>query len=140
MDMINLPNPTDYELHHQYIAQHLTQPQMDPTLCSKCSPITKYFYSPEPVAQELNKKSCSWKQVPESTFPINIKPYKELQTPYYNTENLGIQHGSTSLQRTILTYRLPTSSPLADLSCYYKISLIDPLGSLMPAAWLQGDL
>ena len=139
MDMINLPNPKDCELDHQYIAQHLTQPQMDPTLCSKCSPITKYFCSPEPVAQELNKKSCSWKQVPESTLSMNIEPYKDLQTPYYNTENLGIQHGLPSLQRTILTYRLPTSSPLADLSCYYKISLIDPLGSLMSAVWLQGD-
>merc|ERR1711955_38490 len=43
------------------------------------------------------------------------------------------------LQRTILRYRLSTSSSLADLSCYYKRSLIDPLGSLMSAIWLQGD-
>merc|ERR1711955_43893 len=43
------------------------------------------------------------------------------------------------LQRTILRYRLSTSSSLADLSCYYKRSIIDPLGSLMSAIWLQGD-
>merc|ERR1712240_532583 len=28
---------------------------------------------------------------------------------------------------------------LSDLSCYYKRSIIDPLGSLMSAIWLQGD-
>ena len=243
---------------------------MDPTLCSKCSPATKYFCSPEPAVQELYKKSCYWKQVPESTLSMDIEPYKDLQTPYYNTENLGIQHppnrprgqvhikrvfkppqgnkefaytakmsslsalktlmdkpamakevthklradvnngvliklsdflklpevieagitmenakeficpaplhlvsnansksspvrmviaphrqhtitrqsindslsaghhGLPSLQRTILRYRLSTSSSLADLSCYYKRSLIDPLGSLMSAIWLQG--
>merc|ERR1711895_273719 len=48
-------------------------------------------------------------------------------------------HGLSSLQRTILRYRLSTSSSLADLSCYYKRSIIDPLGSLMSAIWLQGD-
>merc|ERR1712112_529606 len=48
-------------------------------------------------------------------------------------------HGLPSLQRTILRYRLSTSSSLADLSCYYKRSIIDPLGSLMSAIWLQGD-
>merc|ERR1712163_63927 len=44
-----------------------------------------------------------------------------------------------SLQITILRYRLSTSSSLADLSCYYKRSIIDPLGSLMSAIWLQGN-
>ena len=135
----NLPIPNYYKSNHQHLAQHLTQLKMDPTLCSKGSPTTKYFSSPEPAAQELYKITCYWKQALGSPLSMDIKPYKNLQTPYYNTENLGIQHGSTSLQRTILTYRLPTSSPLAELSCYYKISLIDPLGSLMPAAWLQGD-
>ena len=48
-------------------------------------------------------------------------------------------HGLPSLQRTILRYRLSVSSSLADLSCYYKRSIIDPLGSLMSAIWLQGD-
>merc|ERR1711895_34528 len=48
-------------------------------------------------------------------------------------------HGLPSLQRTILRYRLSTSSSLADLSCYYKRSIIDLLGSLMSAIWLQGD-
>ena len=267
----NLPNAKECEFDHQYITQHLEQLQIDPTLCSKCSPATKYFCSPEPVVQELYKKSCYWKQAPESTLSMDIEPYKSLKTPYYHVENLGIQHppnrprgqvhikrvfrfpqgneefthtakmsslsalrtlkdkpamarevtyklradvtngvllklsdflqlpevkqagitmenakeficpaplhlvanvnsksspvrmviaphrqhtitrqsindnlsaghhGLPSLQRTILRYRLSTSSSLADLSCYYKRSIIDPLGSLMSAIWLQGD-
>ncbi len=65
---------------------------MDPTLCSKCSPATKYFCSPEPVVQELYKKSCYWKQVPGSTLSMDIEPYKTLKAPYYYMENLGIKH------------------------------------------------
>ena len=64
----NLPNAKECEFDHQYITKHLEQLQIDPTLCSKCSPATKYFCSPEPVVQELYKKSCYWKQVPESTL------------------------------------------------------------------------
>ena len=48
-------------------------------------------------------------------------------------------HGLPSIQWTILSYRLSISSSLADLSCYYKRSIIDPLGSLMSAIWLQGE-
>merc|ERR1712239_21020 len=48
-------------------------------------------------------------------------------------------HRLPSIQRTILRYRLSVSSSLADLSCYYKRSIIDPLGSLMSVIWLQGD-
>ena len=48
-------------------------------------------------------------------------------------------HGLPSLQRTILRYRLSLCSSVADLSCYYKRSIIDPLGSLMSAIWLQGE-
>merc|ERR1712089_63963 len=267
----NLPNAKECEFDHQYIAQHLEQLQMDPTLCSKCSPATKYFCSPEPVVQELYKKSCYWKQVPGSTLSMDIEPYKGLKTPYFHMENLGINHppnrprgqvhikrafnmpqgnkeftytakmsslsalrtlqdkpamaeevtyklradanngvliklseflklpevkqagitmenaqeficpaplhlvanensksspvrmviaphrqhtitrlsindnlsaghhGLPSLQRTILRYRLSTRSSLADLSCYYKRSIIDPLGSLMSAIGLQGN-
>ena len=88
----NLPKMKECEFDHQYIAQHLEQLQIDPTLCSKCSPATKYFCSPEPVVQELYKKSCYWKQVPESTLSMDIPPYNTLQTPYYYPQNLGIQH------------------------------------------------
>ena len=244
---------------------------MDPTLCSKCSPATKYFCSPEPVVQELYKKSCKWKQSPGAATTMDIEPYNKLSTPYYSTENIGIRHpenrprgqihiksvfqfpqgsrefthtakmsslsalktlqnkpamakeltyklradvnngillklkdflelpetkqaglnyqnaqkficpapvhlvanvnskssplrmviaphqphiatrksindslaaghhGLPSIQRTILRYRLSTSSSLADHSCYYKRSIIDPLGSLMSAIWLQGE-
>ena len=132
-----LPIPNYHKSNHQHLAHHLTQLKMDPTLCSKSSPTTKYFSSPEPAAQELYKITCYWKQALGSPLSMDIKPYKNLQTIYYNTDNLGIQHESPSLQRTILTYKLPPSSPSTHLSCYYKISLIHPLGSLMPAAWLQ---
>ena len=47
----NLPNIKECEFDHQYITQHLEQLQINPTLCSKCSPATKYFCSPEPVVQ-----------------------------------------------------------------------------------------
>ena len=88
----NLPNIKDCEFDHQYITQHLEQLQIDPTLCSKCSPATKYFCSPEPVVQELYKKSCYWKKAPESTLSMDIEPYKSLKNPYYHMENLGIEH------------------------------------------------
>ena len=48
-------------------------------------------------------------------------------------------HGLPSLQKTILRFRLAVSIALADLSCYYKRSIIDPLGSLITAIWLQGE-
>ena len=134
----NLPIPNYHKSNHQHLAHHLTQLKMDPTLCSKGSPTTKYFSSPEPSAQELCKITCYWKQALGSPLSMDIKPYKNLQTTYYYTDNLGIQHESPSLHRTILTYKLPPSSPSTHLSCSYKISLIHPLGSLMPAAWLQG--
>merc|ERR1712089_72690 len=88
----DLPNAKECEFDHQYIAQHLKQLQMDPTLCSRCSPATKYFCSPEPVVQELYKKSCYWKQVLGSTLSMDIEPYKTLKKPYYYMEKLGINH------------------------------------------------
>ena len=51
----NLPDMKEGEFDHEYMAQHIEQLQMDPTLCSKCSPAIKYFCSPEPVVQELYK-------------------------------------------------------------------------------------
>ena len=48
-------------------------------------------------------------------------------------------HELLSLQKTILRFRLAVSIALANLSCYYKRSIIDPLGSLMSAIWLQGE-
>ena len=88
----NLPQIKEYEFDHQYITQHLEQLQMDPTLCSKCSPATKYFCSPEPVVQELYKKKCHWKKCPEASSTMNIKPYNTMKTPYYYIENIGMKH------------------------------------------------
>ena len=48
-------------------------------------------------------------------------------------------HGLPSLQKTILRFKLSVSIALADLSWYYKRSIIDHLGSLMSAIWLQGE-
>ena len=88
----NLPDMKEGEFDHEYMAQHMEQLQMDPTLCSKCSPATKYFCSPEPVVQELYKKSCKWKQSPGAATTMDIEPYNKLSTPYYSTENIGIRH------------------------------------------------
>ena len=46
-------------------------------------------------------------------------------------------HGLPSIKKTILRFRIAVSIALADLSCYYKRSIIDPLRSLMSALWLQ---
>ena len=70
----NLPQIKDCEFDHQYINQHLEQLQMDPTLCSKCCPVTKYFCSPEPVVQDLYKKSCHWRKLPEASSTMDIEP------------------------------------------------------------------
>ena len=129
-----LPIPNYHKSNHQHLAFHLTQFKMDPTLSSKGSPTTKYFSSPEPTAQELCKITCYWKQALGSPLSMDIKPYKNLQTTYYYTDNIGIQHESPPLHTTILTCRFPPSSPSTQLSCSCKTSLIHPLGSLMPAA------
>merc|ERR1711867_376640 len=56
-----------------------------------------------------------------------------------NDALLAGHHGLPSIQDTILRFRLSVSIVLADLSCYNKRSIIDPLGSLMSAIWLQGE-
>ena len=88
----NLPSMKEGEFDHKYMANHIEQLQMDPTLCSKCSPATKYFCSPEPVVQELYKKSCHWKLSSRSILFMDIKPYKTLSTPYYSPQHLGLLH------------------------------------------------
>ena len=80
------------EFDHEYMAQHIEQLQMDPTLCSNCSPAIKYFCSPEPVVQELYKKSCHWKQSPGTIMSMDIDPYNKLKTPYYDPQHLGMTH------------------------------------------------
>ena len=132
-----LPIPNYHKSNHQHLAHHLTQFKMDPTLSSKGSPTTKYFSSPEPAAQELCKITCYWKQALGSPLSMDIKPYKNLQTTYYYTDNLGIQHESPSLHRTILTCKLPPSSPSTHPTYCCTTSLIHPSGPLMQAACLH---
>ena len=67
----NLHQMKECELDHEYISQHLEQLQMDPTLCLKCSSATKYFCSPEPVVQELYKKSCHWRKCPDTILSMD---------------------------------------------------------------------
>ena len=86
----NLPKLKDCEFDHQYMNQHIEQLQTDPTLCSKCCPVTKYFCNPEPVVQELYQKSCYWQRIPGTSTTMEIEPYKGLTSPYYSMEILGI--------------------------------------------------
>ena len=88
----NLPQIKDCEFDHAYILHHLEQLEIDPSLCSKCSVANKYFASPEPFVQDLYRKSCHWKRVNGTSVTMNIKPYVQLDKPYYHMENIGIQH------------------------------------------------
>ena len=94
----NLPYIKDCGFDHQYITQHMEQLQINPALCSKCSPATKYFCSPEPVVQEPYKKSGHWKKAPESTLSMDIESYKSFKNPCYHAESLGIQHPPNKLE------------------------------------------
>ena len=47
-------------------------------------------------------------------------------------------HRLPSLQKTVLRFKLAVFIASADLSCYYKRSIIDPLGSLMSASPRRG--
>ena len=48
-------------------------------------------------------------------------------------------YGLPSIQGTILRFRLSVSIALADLSCCYRRSVIDPLGSLMIISLIQPE-
>ena len=95
----------------------------------------KDFICPAPLHLVANVNSKS------SPVRMVIAPHRQhtITRQSINDSLSAGHHGLPSLQRTILRYRLSTSSSLADLSCYYKRSIIDPLGSLMSAIWLQGD-
>lgn len=43
------------------------------------------------------------------------------------------------MQSVILRYKFSISLCLADLSCFYKINILDVKGSLMSAIWLQSN-
>ena len=93
------------------------------------------FICPAPLHMVANVNSKS------SPVRMVIAPHRQhVSTRKSINDSLAAgHHGLPSIQRTILRYRLSVSSSLADLSCYYKRSIIDPLGSLMSAIWLQGD-
>merc|ERR1711962_1231259 len=95
----------------------------------------KDFICPAPLHLVANANSKS------SPVRMVIAPHRQhtITRQSINDSLSAGHHGLPSLQRTILRYRLSTSSYLADLSCYYKRSIIDPLGSLMSAIWLQGE-
>ena len=93
------------------------------------------FICPAPLHMVANINSKS------SPVRMVIAPHRQhVSTRKSINDSLAAgHHGLPSIQRTILRYRLSVSSSLAYLSCYYKRSIIDPLGSLMSAIWLQGD-
>merc|ERR1711867_247876 len=95
----------------------------------------KDFICPAPLHLVANANSKS------SPVRMVIAPHRQhtITSSGINDNLSAGHHGLPSLQRTVLRYRLSTSSSLADLSCYYKRSLIDPLGSRMSVIWLQGD-
>ena len=127
----NLPQMKDCEFDHLYINQDIEQLQMDPTLCSKCCPVTKHFCSPEPVVQELYQKSCYWKRVPGTSPGMDIQPYKISKTPYYSIQNLGMRHphdrprGQVHLSRV---FQFPKGSQ--DFSHSAKMSSLSALKTL----------
>merc|ERR1712112_141768 len=95
----------------------------------------KKLICPSPLHMVANVNSKS------SPVRMVIAPHRQHVTTRksINDSLAAGHHGLPSIQRTILRYRLSVSSSLADLSCYYKRSIIDPMGSLMSAIWLQGD-
>merc|ERR1712120_137992 len=131
--------PNYHKSNHQHLPDHLTQFKMDPTLqkSSKGSPTSKYFFSPEPAAPELCKITHYWDPSLGSPLSMDIKPYINLQATYYYTDNLGIQNESPSLNRTILTCKLPPSSPPTHPTYYCTTSIIHlhryP-GSILPSS------
>ena len=66
------------------------------------------------------------------------QPHKVTKQSINDALHAG-HHGLPSIQETILRFQLSVSIALAYLSCYYKRSIIDLLGSLMSAIWLQGE-
>ena len=89
----NLHQVKDCEFDHASILSHLEQLEIDPTFCSKCSIANKYFVSPEPVVQDLYKRSCHWKKIPKASETMDIQPYTSLEKPYYHIENIEIYVG-----------------------------------------------
>ena len=74
----NFPQIKDYEFDHAYILHHTELLEIEPILCSKRSVANKYFISPEPIAQDLYKKSYHWKQIPRVQSTTNIQSYTSL--------------------------------------------------------------
>ena len=89
--------------------------------------------APLHMVANLNSKSSPVRMV--------IAPHRPHMTTKQSINDVlySGHHGLPSIQKTILSFRLAVSIALADLSCFYKRSIIDPLGSLMSAIWLQGE-
>ena len=129
--------PNYHQPNHHHLPDHLTQFRMDPTLSSKSSPTSKYFFSPEPAAQDICKITHCWDPSLGSPLSRDIKPYINLQATYYYTDNLGIQNESPSLNRAILTCKLPPSPPPTHPTYYCTTSIIHPSHPLMQATYLH---
>ena len=89
--------------------------------------------APIHIVSNINSKSS-----PVRMVIAPHQPHKVTKQSINDALHAG-HHGLPSIQETILRFCLSLSIALADLSCYYKRSIIDPLGSLMSAIWLQGE-
>ena len=90
--------------------------------------------TPAPIHMVSNVNS---KSSPVRMVIAPHQPHKVTKQSINDALHAG-HHGLPSIQETLLRFRLSVSIVLADLSCYYKRSIINPLGSLMSAIWLQG--
>ena len=93
------------------------------------------FITPAPLHMVANVNSKS------SPVRMVIAPHcPHMATKQLINDALHSGHnGLPSLQKKILRFRLSVSIALADLSCYYKRSIINLLGLSMSAIWLQGE-
>ena len=129
--------PNYHQPNHHHLPDHQTQFRMDPTLSAKSSPTSKHSFSPEPAAQDMCKITHWWDTSLGSPLSRDIKPYINLQATYYYTDNLGIQNESPSLNRAILTCKLPPSPPPTHPTYYCTTSIIHPSHPLMQATYLH---
>ena len=91
--------------------------------------------TPAPIHMVSNINS---KSSPVRMVIAPHQPHKVTKQSINDALHAG-HHGLPSIQDTILRFRLSVSIALVDLSCSHKGSIIDPLGSLKSAIWLQGE-
>ena len=121
--MVSLPNSQNSISYQEVIKEGITPEDA----------IKRIIPAPINMVSNINQKL-----LPVRMVIAPHQPHKVTKQPINHTLYAG-HHKLPSIQQTILRFRLSVSIALADLSCYYKRSIIDPLGSLMSAIWVQGE-